>query len=273
MDRRCASIGQEQLQSDTRRSRHGHWIMTARFNPYGVAGFGLVAVVAVAERWSLPEFCWSTWLAGLGYAVACVLTAVVQIILTARSAKEGYEAKLPFLRRVSPGLFVAGVAVVSIVVGLVALRVYTYLFGFYGLFLSVFSEMEPLELFGRNGFINSDFVTPVMVLAERFWPMVVAILLANWRDFVRSPPWKRLGAPADRELIRIHVMVIALPVLSLLAWAVFGDSYQPVTVVLLMAVLFLLPKRRAGSAVAIDEQPGEPAAIPQVRGPGRPAPR
>ena len=247
--------------------------MTARLNPYGEAGFGLVAVVAVAEKWSLPEFCWSTWLAGLGYAVACVLTAVVQIILTARTAKGEYEVKLPFLRRVSPGLFVIGVAAVSIAVGLVALRVYTYLFGFYGLFLSVFSEMEPLELFGRNGFINSDFITPVMVLAERFWPMVVALLVANWRDFVRTPPWKRLGAPADRELIRIHVMVLALPVLSLLAWAVFGDSYQPVTVVLLMAVLFLLPKRQAQSAVALDEEAVHPAPIEQVRGSGRPAPR
>ncbi len=247
--------------------------MTARLNPYGVAGFGLAAVAAIVGTWSLPEFCWSTWLAGLGYAVACVLTAVVQIILTARTEKEGYEAKLPFLRRLSPGLFVVGVAALSIVVGLVVLRVYAFFFGFYGLFLSVFSEMEPLELFGRNGFINSDFITPVMVLAERFWPMVVALLVTNWRDFLQTHPWKRLVAPFDRELIRIHVMVLALPVVSLLAWAVFGDAYQPVTVVLLMAVLFLLPKRRAGSVVAIDEEAGEPAAIPQVRGSGSSIPR
>lgn len=40
---------------------------------------------------------------------------------------------------------------------------YTFAFGLYGLLLSFFAEMEPHELFGRNGFINSDFWTPVHV--------------------------------------------------------------------------------------------------------------
>lgn len=76
-------------------------------NPYGAIGFGLASVFAVTQEWSLPEFCWSTWLAGLVYAWSCVATASVQIILTVRSEKAAYEQHIAFLRcliRISPSL-------------------------------------------------------------------------------------------------------------------------------------------------------------------------
>lgn len=138
------------------------------FNPYGALGFAVAATFAVAEKWSLAEFCWSTWLAGLLYAWTCVVAASIQIILTARSEKTLYEERLRFLRRVSPRVFVLIVVALIVPVGLIAFRIYSFLFCFYGLFLSVFAEMEPLSLFGRNGFINSDFFTPVMHLVFLF---------------------------------------------------------------------------------------------------------
>ena len=222
--------------------------MTLRtaINPYGVVGFGLASVFAVPQEWSLPEFCWSTWLAGLAYSWVCIGTATIQIILTARSDKAAYEERFPFLRRFSPGILLLGMTVISVSIGLLAFRIYSFVFGFYGLFLSVFAEMEPLSLFGRNGFINSDFFTPLIHLIDRFWPMVAGVLISNWEDFFRKNPWKRILLPFQKEILRIHVMILALPFLSLIAWALLGDAYQSITILLLMGLFYLLPKKTRG---------------------------
>jgi hypothetical protein len=226
-------------------------------NPYGAIGFGLASFFAVTRQWSLPEFCWSAWLAGLVYAWACIATAALQIVLTARSDKAAYEGRLPFLRRLSPGLFLLGITVISLSVGLLAFRLYAFLFAFYGLFLSVFSEMEPLALFGRNGFINSDFFTPLIYLADRFWPMAVGVLITNWKDFLRQNPWKRVFLPFQREILRMHIMVLALPFFSLIAWALFKDAYQSITILLLLGLFHLLPKKEPGEKSQIKEAPIE----------------
>lgn len=218
--------------------------MSRGINPYGTLGFGLAAVFAVVEDWSLPEFCWGTWMAGLVYTWVCILTAAIQIILTARSEKTAYEKNLPFLRRFTPLAFLLGTSVAAVLAGLIAFRIFSYLFAFYGLFLSAFAEMEPHALFGRNGFINSDFYTPVTYLVEHFWPMALAALVANWEDFFRRNPWKRVFLPFEKEIVRLHIMTLALPFISLFAWILFREAYQTITIVLLMGLLYLLPKRQ-----------------------------
>jgi hypothetical protein len=212
-------------------------------NPYNTIGFGLASVFAVVQEWSLSEFCWSTWLAGLFYSWGCITSASVQIILAARSTKPIYDRRIPLLGMVSPGAFLLIMTGISITVGLIGFRLYNGLFGFYGLFLSVFAEMEPLSLFGRNGFINSDFYTPLMHLIERFWPMAAGVLITGWEDFFLKSPWKRIMLPFQAEILRIHIMTLALPFLSLLAWAVFKGSYQPATIVFLMALFYFLPRK------------------------------
>ena len=212
-------------------------------NPYGAVGFGLVSVFAVGQGWSLPEFCWGVWLAGLVYSWGCVAAAAVAIILSARSTKPAYEVRLPFLKRLYPGAFLLMMTGISVSAGLLGFHLYGVLFGFYGLFLSVFAEMDPVSLFGRNGFINSDFYTPLIYLLDRFWPLAAAALIADWTDFFSKNPWKRIVLPFQSEILRIHIMVLALPFLSLLAWALFRGAYQPVTIVLLLGLFFLLPKK------------------------------
>jgi hypothetical protein len=139
-------------------------------------------------------------------------------------------------------LILLGVTGISVLTGMLAFRLYSYLFGFYGLFLSVFSEMAPLELFGRNGFINSDFFTPVMYLLDRFWPMAAGAIVANWEDFFRENPWKRIMLPMQKEILRMHIMILALPFFAMMAWALFRGAYQSITIVFLMGLIYLLPK-------------------------------
>lgn len=211
-------------------------------NPYGAIGFAIASIFAIFQEWSLPEFCWSVWLAGLVYTWICIATASVQIILTARSEKIAYEQHFAFLRRWSGIFFLFVATVLSVFMGLLAFYLYCILFGFYGVFLSVLAEMEPLALFGRNGFINSNFFTSVMALFDRFWPMTLGVVIANWEDFMRRNPWKRIFLPYQKEILRMHVLILALPFISLLVWALFGKAYQSVTIVFLMGLLYLLPE-------------------------------
>ena len=218
--------------------------MKTFINIYGIVGFGLASVFAVIDEWSLPEFCWSAWLTGLIYVWACVAASVVKIILTGKVDRGTYEERLPLLRNISSGAYTLGLMVVGVLVGFLAFQIYSYLFGFYGLFLSVFAEMEPLSLFGRNGFINSDFYTPVSYLVVHFWPMAVGALIANWEDFIlHESSWRGIFLPFHREILRMHILTLALPFFSLIAWALFRDAYQPATIVLLMGILYLLPRK------------------------------
>ncbi|MBU2497820.1 MAG: hypothetical protein KKE57_02865, partial [Proteobacteria bacterium] len=184
-------------------------------------------------------------MAGLVYSWACVIAAAIQILLTARKEKGTYEISMPFLKRVSPNGFLFGITLATALIGWLALYGYSYLFAFYGLFLSVFAEMEPHCFFGRNGFINSDFVTPVIYLIGKFWPMILGTLIANADDFAQTKTWKRILLPfKSNEILRIHILTLALPFLTLIAWALFRTAYQPITLVLLVGLFYLLPKKR-----------------------------
>jgi hypothetical protein len=217
--------------------------MSALYNPLGYIALGLNCAFALLEEWSLREFCWSTWLASLVYSWACAASASIRIVLGARQEKVALEVRLPFLRELSFAAFSPAITLVAMIAGWLAFYLYSYLFSFYGLFLSVFAEMEPHALFGRNGFINSDFFTPVTYLLGNFWPMVAGTLLANARDFAHGNPWQRF-VPAH-EILRIHILAVAMPFLALIAWALFRDNYQQPTIVVLMAVFYFIPKGRA----------------------------
>ncbi len=201
-------------------------------------------------------------MAGLVYSWACVITAAIRILLTARKEKGTYEISMPFLQRVSPHVFFVGITLAITLIGWIALYGYSYLFAFYGLFLSVFAEMEPHSLFGRNGFINSDFATPVTYLIGRFWPMILGTLIANADDFVKNKTWKGILLPfRSNEILRIHILTLALPFLTLIAWALFRTAYQPITLVLLIGLFYLLPKKRKKSKTSISQNANQASEV------------
>ena len=238
-------------------------------NPYSFAGFALSAVFAVWEKWSLPEFCWSTWLAGLIFAWACVLAATLHVILGARQARVAYAKRFPVLLHLSPLLFILVMTAIALLAGLLAFRIVTFALAFYGLFLSVFAGMEPQSMFGPNGFINSDFFTPVAYLLDRFWPVALGMLVANWEIFVRRRPWKQIMLPLGREIIRLHLLVLALPFISMIAWVILGDRFQAATIFLLMGVLYFLPaKPPAEAAGNATSSPGKAPAPETESAPG-----
>lgn len=215
-----------------------------------LAGLALAAAFAITSGWTLPEFCWSVWLAGLLFAWGCVVTGSVQIIVTARSRKPSYDTLFPFLQRIPPTAFLAGIVALVVPVAVIAFYVYGFVFTLYGLLLSFFAEMEPHSLFGRNGFINADFFTAVTYLTLHVWPMAVGALIARGDDLFRNDPWKRMLLPTRTEVLHVHVLVVVMPFLALLAWALLGEAYHAVVIVALMGVFYLLPARPATQRAA-----------------------
>jgi hypothetical protein len=229
--------------------------------PLRLAGLALAAPVAVAGDWSLAEFCWSTWLAGLLLIWLCVLSGGLQIIVTAPRWRAQLERHVPALGRLPQSATVALTVASGVVLTAFAFYAYTFAFGFYGLLLSFFAEMEPHALFGRNGFINSNFWTPVGYLAANFWAMSVGIVVAYGLGIIRTNPWKRMLLPFATEVVRVHVMVVVMPFLALIAWAAFGESYQSSVIVLLMAMFYLLPGRSPEIQSAAAEGSPEPEHV------------
>jgi hypothetical protein len=217
-----------------------------RPSAFRLAGLLIAAPLAVIGDWSLAEFCWSIWLAGVLFTWACILTGGLQVFATASSWGSRLKRNVPVLARSSQSsatvLVVTGAACVMVA----AFVAFNFLFGLYGALLSFFAEIEPYSLFGRNGFINSDFWTPVSYLATTFWAMSVGTIIAYWRDLVRANPWKKIMLPLATEVARVHLMVVVMPFITLAAWAVVGESYQPLVIVLLMVAFYLLPTRTKG---------------------------
>lgn len=228
-----------------------------------LGGFGLSVAFAVHQQWSLPELCWGFWISGLVCSWAFALAGALRILLAPASAIPTAVRSWPPLANLPAAGWRALLALSALAVGFVMVQVYAYLFGFYGLFLSVFAEMEPHHLFGRNGFINSDFYGPVVVLLERFWALVIGALATDLHLALRGSPWRVARLPFSLQLLPMHLMVLAVPFVSLLFWALVGERYHLPAVVLVLALFHFLPRERGAHTCATS------AAEPDARHAGR----
>lgn len=223
----------------------GAQTLKALFRPLAMVGFGVSSPFALGQQWSLQEFCWSTWLAALVFSWACVVTAVLQILTTGAATRPALERRFPPLRNLPAAAYAVLMAGFALGAAAAAFWVYSFVFSFYGVFLSVFAEMEPVRLFGRNGFINSDFYTPVAHLLGKYWPMAAGALIADAVFLVKGNPWRRFAAPFHSEALRLHLFVIALPFVTMLAWALFGRDYHPAAMLLLSLLFYFFPRKSA----------------------------
>lgn len=206
-----------------------------------LGGFAIAAGAGGLGEWSLDGYCWSAWLAGLVFAWTAIAAVVLRVALGARAVQVAVGTQIPALGRLSPALFTAVAALMAVAGGAIAAYAVTLLFGAYGIMLSFFAEMEPHALFGRNGFINSDFFTPVGWLAEQYWPMVAGTLLANSNALLAPPNWQQPLAPLSTEIVRMHMLIVVMPFIALAAWALFGPAWEPVAVLTLTAIFYFAP--------------------------------
>lgn len=226
-----------------------------------VLSFLLAVSAALHGNWSTQEACWSFWIAGLVSSWFLLVWGGVRLILeVVRGDQRLLAAWKVALQRVMPSL--SGTAINFLFVasaalgGYILFYLYCYLFGFYGLFLSVFARMEPAVYFGPNGFINSDFFTPAFYLLSLYWPMVLSTLLWESPYLLRESPLKILTRPFHTRIVRLHFAIVGMPFVSLLAWALLGSSYHVISVAFVYAVFYLTPSKRSDELNS-DRTPGE----------------
>ncbi len=215
----------------------------SRLEPLNLAGLLLGIFFAFHENWTVREFCWSFWVGGLLFSWFLTALSCGRILLDTGAAAGELKQTLPFLGRLRTGALRASVVPLTLGAGYLVFNLYSWLFGFYGLFLSVFAEMEPHVWFGRNGFINSDFYSPVIYLAQRYWPIAAGLILAGAGQALAKPPWQTLLRPMHGRVVATHLMVVLMPFISLLTWALFRDNWQPLTVSALLTLFYLTPTR------------------------------
>lgn len=211
-------------------------------------GWGLSSPFALKHEWSLPEFCWSTWLAALAFCYACVLTGLIEIIFLPGRHRETFKNRVPFFEHLSDTAGSGIILLSALAAAAGAYYIYTMIFFMFGLFLSVFAEMDPTSYFGRNGFINSNFFEPALYLSHRLWPMVAGTLLANAPDFSLGSPWERFLIPLHKEAARLHLFILALPFVTMATWAWLGKSYEPAAVVTLSLLYYLFSRKHINPA-------------------------
>ena len=207
-----------------------------------LSAFILTAYSAYSMKWSLQEYCWILWMTGLVYTWVCISTAMIQIVLTVRKDQKLYLPNLPFAGWMDPGKFVILLSITAVLAGGIAFIIYNFLLGFYGIFLSFFAEMYPYRFFGRDGFINTNFFTPAIWLIVVFWPMPVANLLARYKDFFGPKPWRRLVFPLQKEIIRMHLLILIMPVITMLCFIFFRNYYSDIVIIILTAVFYFFPE-------------------------------
>ena len=214
-----------------------------------ILSFLLSISAALLGGWTTQEACWSFWIAGLVSSWFLVLWGFLRLILgVLRDDRSTLGAPRALLQRAIPSLsktvFNLLVVASAGVGGYILFYVYCYLFGFYGIFLSVFARMEPASFFGPNGFINSDFFSPALYLLHLYWPMVLSTLLWESPTLLRQSPIELLTRPFHTRIVRLHLAIVGMPFVSLLAWALLGNSYHVVSVAFVYAVFYLAPSER-----------------------------
>ena len=209
-----------------------------------IAGASFHLQYAITDHWSLPEFCWSTWLSALCLSWACALTGLLRMILDAPAQRNFLETRIKITCGWPYLVFLPLFSVLMLGIGWLLWNILGYLFGFYGIFLSWMAQMEPLVFFGVNGFINSDFFTPVTYLSMKFWPAILGIFLANLGKVLTPNPRHALIYPfSSGEILRVHLMVILMPFFCLGAWLIDRSQYQPITIIILTAIFYLSGQR------------------------------
>jgi hypothetical protein len=210
-----------------------------------LAGLALSVVFAVSSDLTLAEFCWSVWLVGLYSAYVSAGRMALRLV---RYRDALLRERIPPLSAVS-GRALLGVSLVAAaLLGAGLLYAFSLAYGFYGVMLSVWVQLSPEDLFGRNGFINSDFWTPVAHLTRLYWPLVAGQLLGE-ASLLFSAVQQGAGSP-ERRIVAMHVFVLALPFVALLSYALLGAEYETLGIVILLVIKSLFdvrPPRDAGA--------------------------
>jgi len=212
--------------------------------PTVLSGLALSIAFTLSNDVSLAEFAWTFWLVGLYSSYISAGRFAVRTVLN----RDALRVRVPPLSALDPQSLLWVSLAVAVAGGVTLAYVFTYVFGFYGIMLSVWVQLQPETLFGRNGFINSDFWTPVLYLTRLYWPLVVGqIISESTALFSRPEPGTESFGP-ERQIVVLHVFVLALPFVAMLSYALLGNQYETLSIVILLIIKSLFDLGRLGAS-------------------------
>ena len=88
--------------------------------------------------------------------------------------------------------------------------------------------------------------------------MIVATIIANADIFMCKNPWERIALPFKyNEILRIHIMILVMPFLAMITWVLFKNAYQQLTIILLIGIFYLLPKKKPREEKIVSSNSGQ----------------
>ncbi|MCX8118938.1 MAG: hypothetical protein N3G78_13545 [Desulfobacterota bacterium] len=232
--------------------------MSPRTPLYEIFAFLLTAISTFYFDWKANELCWGLWVSSLLTGWAVILSSVLRILL--------HLAGLPVLRdedlnikgdplsayfraktfghdlkdgktpgpTLSPLLMVIG----SIGIGAFTWLHFTFFHTIHAMLMSFFLQMEPIDLFGPNGFINADKGVVLVYLIEHYWPMILGTFLVRRGIIGGGNPGMNLKAIYG-GVIRIHFFILLSAVLFFLVY--FGVEIYQKVLLLILLLFFYVP--------------------------------
>lgn len=232
--------------------------MSPRYHLFETFAFLLTAISAFYFDWKPNELCWGLWVSSLLTGWTVILSSVLRTLLhlaglpvlrdedlnikgdplsaylrTKTFGHNHKEGKTP-LASLPPILMVIG----SIGIGAFTWFHFTFFHTIHAMLMSFFLQMEPLKLFGPNGFINADKGVVLAYLIEHYWPMILGTFLVR-RDIILSGnPGANLKSIYG-GVMRIHFFILLSAFLFFLVY--FGVEIYQKVLLLILLLFFYVP--------------------------------
>jgi hypothetical protein len=245
---------------------------------FDVLAFLLTGFSAFYFEWQANELCWGLWVSSLLTGWTVILSSVLRILLHLAGVPllrdedlgEAGDPLSAFFRsktfsknlkeKKSP---LASLPLILMVIGSIGIGAFTWFhFSFFhmvhAMLMSFFLQMEPLQLFGPNGFINADKGVVLAYLVDNYWPMILGTFIARRGIILSGNPGVNLKAIYG-GVMRIHFFILLSAFLFFLIY--FGIDFYQRFLLLVLLFLFFFPvrifRRHSGSS-SISSKPDEP---------------
>jgi len=227
---------------------------------FDVLAFLLTAFFAFKFDWQANELCWGLWISSLLTGWAVITSSVFRTMLHLAGVPllrevdldekgdplSAYFRARAFGRKTKDGKDpLASLPVILVAVGALGIGAFTWFhFTFFhtvhALLMSFFLQMEPLQLFGPNGFINADKKEVIIYLITNYWAMILGTFIARRGILFGGNPGVNLKA-IYQGVMRIHFFILLSAFLFFLVY--FGIEVYQRVLLLILLFLFFFPIR------------------------------
>jgi hypothetical protein len=227
---------------------------------FDALAFLLTAFFAFKFDWQANELCWGLWISSLltGWAVitSSVCRTMLHLVgipllreadleekgdpLSAYFRAKAFSRKTKEAKDPLASLPVILVAVGTLGIGAFTWFHFTFFHTVHALLMSFFLQMEPLQFFGPDGFINADKKEVITYLITNYWAMIVGTFIARRGILFGGNPGVNLKA-VYQGVMRIHFFILLSAFLFFLVY--FGIEVYQRALLLILLFLFFFPIR------------------------------